>query len=159
MANEVKCPTTTEMSRLEACPILRSSLSACQSFHWRRTLGPRRPVSEKDRPNSSKIPESRDSTCVFSTSTWAPFNTVFPTFLACGVGTNRSEVVDVDRQHADPHVCLLRCALASCHCPLLPTCTSVLEPDLYTVRQQYVSFVHTYCRLQAKGDRSASASI
>ena len=96
-AGDVKCPTPTEMSRLEAWPILCSSRSACQSFRWCRTFGPRSPVSKKDKPNSSKFSESRENSCVFRPRAWAPFRTLFPKIPdVCHIGANRSEVVDVD---------------------------------------------------------------
>ena len=101
MASDVKCPTTTEMSRLEACPILSSSRSACQSFHCRRTLGLRRPVSEKDWPNSSKFPGSRDIVRLQPKRVGPVQHSVPNLSDVCCVGTNRSDHVDVDRQHRE----------------------------------------------------------
>ena len=44
-----------------------------------RTLGPRIPVSEQDKPDSSKFTESIENSCIFKPSAWAPFKTAFPT--------------------------------------------------------------------------------
>ena len=62
----VKCPTTTEMSRLET-PNPEQFPKCLPVSPLESHLGPEKAsVLEKDRPNSSKYPESRNSSCVFS---------------------------------------------------------------------------------------------
>ena len=72
-----------------AWPILSSSHSACQTFHWRHTLGP-----EKGKPEPNEKLRSLQAESVGSVQNSIPN---FPD--ACRIGANRSEVVDVDRQH------------------------------------------------------------
>ena len=83
MAGDVQWPTTTEMSRLEVWPIVGSSRSVCQSFHWRRTLRPRSPVPEKDKPESLEFLEPMENSCVFRPRARAPFKTACPPSRTC----------------------------------------------------------------------------
>ena len=54
-------------------------------------LGPRKPLSEEDRPNNSKLPESQDTSCVFSTSEWAGAALV-PIPIVATLSTNTCEL-------------------------------------------------------------------
>ena len=77
MASDVKCPTTTEMSRLES---------------WLAERLPKRPLASYLGPEKPRVRQAwqlevprvfKDSSCVFSPSAGTPFNTAFPTSLTC----------------------------------------------------------------------------
>ena len=99
MASDVKWPTTTEMSRLEAWPTRSSSRCASQSFHWRRATAR---GAQCQRRTSLKARNS----CVngklvrLQAESVGSFQNSVPNFPdVCRSGANRSGVADVDRQH------------------------------------------------------------